>query len=382
MAAAAFSAPRVRDLLVATLAVAILGVIASWLFGDLYPRILIVQIQPWRALWPLAVLGNAAFALAAVEMWRRGTSGRLGVAALALTWLSSDDLPLVLALASVTLALVVALRRNVELVLSRPIVFSIIGLVTSVALVSVVSAAFAVVTLMRSADIEGGEVLWPMVVGVGVQTVPLVLGALALTLLPERLRPRSMQVGPAMALVCVFAAATWLWDARSFERRLVETGGGDGALRQAIGVDRGDVLWVDEDSETWFLAGHPSFLNTAQAGPILFSRELAIEWSARAKLLLGLGLVRPEGIAPWTITRRTTQDLSLTPGAVTTFCADPRQPAALVTPGDQRGSVPAIFRVSLWRPPEPIRRMVVGEDALHWRTTALFTIVACRGARA
>ncbi len=382
IAAAAFSAPRVRDLLVATLAVAVLGVMASWLFGDLYPSTLIVQIQPWRALWPLAVLGNAAFALAAVEMWRRGTSGRLGVAALALTWLSSDDLPLALALASVTFALVVALRRNVELVLSRPIVFSVVGLVTSVALVSVVSAAFAVATLMRSAEIEGGEVLWPMVVGVGVQTVPLVGGALAVTLLPERLLPRSMQVGVAMALVCAFAAAAWLWDARSFERRLVERGGSDAALRQAIGVDRGDVLWVDEDSETWFLAGHPSFLNTAQAGPILFSRELAIEWSARAKLLLGLGLVRPEGVAPWTIARRTTQDLPLTPEAVTTFCADPRRPAALVVPGDRRGSVPAAFRVSLWRPPEPIRRLVVGEDALHWQTMAVFTIVGCEGARA
>lgn len=380
IAAAAFSAPRVRDLFVATLAMAILGVAASWLFGDLHPSVLIVQVQPWRALWLLALLGNAAVALASLEMWRRGALGRIGVAALTLTWLSLDSFALAVALGSGTLVIVAALRRDLDVAPSRTVMLSIAGLVLVAALVRTLSAGSAGLALIRSAE-GGGDVLWPMVMDMGVQTAPLVLGALALVTLPERHRPRSLQVAAAMALACVFAVAAWLWDARSSERRLVERGGGDDALRQAIGVDRGEVLWVDEDGETWFLAGHPSFLNAAQAGPMLFSRDLAIDWSARAELLLGLGLVRLEAVTPWTVSRRTARDLALTPDAVTTFCADPRHPAALVASGDQREAVPAVFRVSLWRPPEPIRRLVVDDDALHWRTTALFTVVACGEAR-
>ncbi len=378
IAAAALVPRRPAELLLATLAVVLLGLGASWLFGDLHPGILIVQIQPWRALWLLALLGNASLALAVVEMSRRGRLGGMGAILLAMTWLSVDNLPVAIATAMLTLLVVLALCRDASVTVSRPVAWAGVALVAALCLISLVDTGSAALTATRAAERDGAGPVWPLAVSLGIARVPLVLFALAVACDRVRFRGRAARAGAAAALVCGVAAAALLWDARAPARRFVDGGAEDEALRQALGDGRGEILWIDEDSQSWFLAGRPSFMNSAQAGPILFSRDLALDWSARAQRLLTLGLVRPEDVAPWAIAERGTHLLPLTARSVAAFCADPRRPAALVAPGDQRDAVPAGLRTALWRPAVPLQRLVVAQSDLHWLTMDVFTVVQCR----
>ena len=380
--ASALSAPPVRALLLATLGVAASGLAASWLFGDLHASTLIVQLQPWRALWLLAVLGNAALMLAAVALWRRGADACLVLAPLALAWLWSDTLTVAVVLSGLTLLWLAAMLRDAVPKASRLVLFAFAGTVCAAAALDVYKAASAMVMLFRSAHAEGGAVVWPMVIDCRIQTVPVVAGALALALAPPLRLSDPVRRGLLAAVGCACALAVWSWDGRTGDRSEAERDGESPALRAAIGPRQGEVLWIGEDSESWFLLGHPSFLTSAQAGPILFSRDLAIEWAARVHLLLRLGMARPENLSPWGEARSTADDLVFGPDAVRRFCADERHPAALVAPGDQRAVAPPAARATLWRPSTPVRRLVIGERDLHWRTTDLFTVIGCGDGKA
>lgn len=375
--AAAVSAPAVRALLLANLGVAGLGLAASWVAGDLHASTLIVQLQPWRALWLLATFGNAALALAAIALWRRGAEARLTLAPLALAWLWSDQLGLAAALAVLTLCWLAAVLRNAVPPVSPLLRWAVAGTVCAVALFELADAAWVGFAAVRAAHAQGGRAGWPMVVGLQIPTVPVVAGALALALLaPARLSARWRR-GMAAAVVCGCVASALQWDGRPAERRLAEDGGADPALRAAIGPAAGDVMWVDEDSETWFLAGRPSFFNSVQGAPILFSRTLALDWADRAAFARRLGLAREAAVSPWADPHPRLDPVVLRADAVALFCASPRRPAAVVAPGEQRGAAPAGWTASLWRPAAPFRRLWLDGEAIRWTSFDVFTVIRC-----
>ncbi len=375
--ASAVSTPAVRALLLAALGVAASGLAASWLFGDVLASTLIVQLQPWRALWLLAILGDVAFALAAIGLWRRGPDACIAFAPLALAWLWSDHLALVLPLSALTLVWLAALLRDAVPPASRLILLTFAGAVSAVVLLTTSDTLSMAVALFRSASSEGGEVVWPMVVGLGIQTPFLVAAALALAFMPLGGTSAPVRRGMVAGVACAVPFAVWVWDGRTGERITVERDAPSPTLRAAVGARPGEVLWIGEDSESWFALGRPSFLNSAQAGPILFSRDLALEWSSRVHLLLELGLARPENAAPWGAVRSTAADLAFGSDAVERFCADGRHPAALVAPGDRRSAAPAGASATLWRPPQPFHRIAVESGEVHWTTSDLFTVIRC-----
>ncbi|WP_237480321.1 hypothetical protein [Lichenibacterium dinghuense] len=379
LAAAALAAGRRRVLLLSILGVAACGLAGSWAFGDLRASTLVAQVQLWRWLWPLAVVGQASLALVAVALWRRGAVARLALATIVCMNLMSALLPGAALLAAVALALVAATLRQVAI--ARAPFYALCMAVAALVLwlSDFAGSTLVLVSVLRSAAAEGGAVDWPMVAAIGLPSVPLAAGAIALALPSAPPRGWSAPLGSALALVCIGAAAAWLWDGRSAERRLVDDPAGDPALRAMVGSAPGDVLWIDDDSEGWFLLGRPAFLNEAQAGPILFSRDLAVEWADRAALLLDLGLVRPENVHPWLSTHRSARDLVLTVDGVARFCADPRRPAAIVAPGDQRGAAPPGAQAGLWRPATPLTRPVPDDAGIHWRSIALLTVIRCGG---
>lgn len=374
--ASALSRPAVRALLLAASGVSAAGFVAAWLLGDLYASTLVTQLQPWRALWLLAVFGNAALALSVIALWRRGTGARLLAAPLLLAWLWSDNLAAVGVLSALTLAWLTALMRGTVPPTSRLIASVLAGTVCTMAIVDVVAAAAVGLMLFRSAQAEAGGVVWPMIAALQIHRVPVVAAALAAAVVPLGRPSAAVRAGLTVALGCSFVLAAWLWDGRAPEQSLAEREGGDPALRTAVGSRPGEVLWIDEDSESWFLLHRPSFLNTAQAGPILFSRDLAMEWASRIGLLTQLGMVRPDTAAPWEAPR-TTDEIALSPDGVRRFCADERHPVAIVAPGDQRAAAPPGTGVDLWRPSKPLRRLVVAPGAFHWRTLDAFTVVRC-----
>ncbi|MGB6175346.1 MAG: hypothetical protein WBF43_03160, partial [Methylocella sp.] len=77
---------RARRILAAIMVVGLGGIAISAIFGDWLSSLLVVQVQPWRTAWLMAVAGAMALGVCAVELWRRGPSGRMVLALLALCW--------------------------------------------------------------------------------------------------------------------------------------------------------------------------------------------------------------------------------------------------------------------------------------------------------
>lgn len=387
-AAAALSRTAVRELLLAVLAAAAAGLAVAWSFGDVWADTLIVQVQPWRALWLLAAFGNAALALSVIGLWRRGPTFRPLVAPLLLAWLWSDNLPAVAALSALTLAWLAAALRGRAPSASRAVIIALAGVVGAAALLDVAATAWVGLKLIRSAGADGGEVVWPMIVALRIQTVPVAAAALSIALAPLG-RPRAgvwarvragARAGAVLALGVGCVLAALLWDGRTAEQGFMDAWSGDPGLTEAVGPGSGEVMWIDEDREVWFLLHRPSFLNTAQAGPMLFSRALAMEWAERAATARSLGWARPSDVSPWTAPDRRLDPVVLRPDTVARFCADRRRPAAVVAPGDQRGAAPAGWTARLWRPTSPFRRVWLDAGTIRWTTWDGFTVIRCPGA--
>ncbi len=367
-------AGRARTLLWSVAGLAIGGVAVAFVFGDLVPVTLIAQLQLWRATWLLTALANAALVPAAAGLWRRGAAGRLTLALLALTWLSVAAPGFAALLGLATLALHAADRRGAVPPLSGRILWIAAVAVLAVAAIGVAASASALLLLLSSVRDQAGEVTWGYVLMSDVQVIPTMALLAAIGLLPRH-HPAS-RVGCYGAAAALLVCGAALWDSRTAEARLIEGSGQAADLRRMIGTAPGEVLWIDDDSETWFTIGRPSFMSTVQAGPILFSRDLAVAWHERAMWLTGLGLMRPEDTAPWA-GKTKGRNLALTTDAVRSFCADSSHPVAIVAPGDQRSAAPQGWSPDLWRPQAPIHRLDVDDAGLHWRSLDLYTVVRC-----
>jgi len=375
--AGSLSAPRVGAFLWGTAGVAVLGTLASLLFGDIVPSLLITQLQLWRWLWLLGLVGNASMALAAIGLWRRGSAGHFTLSLLALTFLSSAAPSLSMVLAAATVAWHVADLRGASPILSPRTVVVAASAAVAVAIADLWCDGAALSLLVRSAEAQGGPITWAQISSVGLQTIPLVAAAVASALIPWRMVPSSARFAAAAALATASVAGILLWDNRTTERLSIEHRDGAAELRTLIGDTPGEILWIDEQSEAWFFAARPAFFNAVQGGPILFSRELAVQWADRAATLLRLHLVRPEDVAPWADPSRRSDELVVRPAAVRAFCADPSHPAAVVAPGEQLAAAPPGWTVNLWRPPAPTRRFSVDGAGLYWRTIGVFTVIRC-----
>src|SRR2546430_13676816 len=62
---------RSRRILAATIVVGLGGIALAAVLGDWLSSLLIVQAQPWRTAWLMAVAGAMALGVCAVELWRR-----------------------------------------------------------------------------------------------------------------------------------------------------------------------------------------------------------------------------------------------------------------------------------------------------------------------
>ncbi len=77
---------RARRILAAIVVVGLGGIAIAAIFGDWLSSLLVVQVQPWRTAWLMAAAGAMALGVCAVELWRRGPSGRMVLALLVLCW--------------------------------------------------------------------------------------------------------------------------------------------------------------------------------------------------------------------------------------------------------------------------------------------------------
>lgn len=367
--AASFQKGRCKSILIAILAAGLGGIILSAVFGDWLSSLLVLQAQPWRMAWLMAVAGAITFGICAVELWRRGETERLVLALLVLGW--SFHTQLLVAGPAAVLALVFHFRP------SRYAHFCTHRRLAAVwAFVIGVSAIWQARTLSFP---------WHFALasppGYGMRELVLIKGYLVLPLCALAVyfaiaKPRIgafLQCGAAFTLL---AAAASFWDQRSPAQRLVEESRSLPDLTRLIERHPGEVLWIGGLAESWFILDRPQWASPLQGIPAIFSPGLAMEWRKRTQILMDLRLADQKSFAPWS--EPESGDLAqLSREGVQRLCAQDSAPAWIIAPIGHGEEAPAGFGMKFWRLARPVFQLVKGDGEYVWRQIDAYGVIAC-----
>ena len=365
--AALGSAGRLRTLLIAILGAAAIGLLATLVFCDGLQDLLALQLQPWRALWPLTVAANGAVPLVTWALWNRGARGRVAAGLLILAWLVCEADLAGLGAAAICLAGMVAVFRGPAEPAPR-LVQAVLAIAAVVLAVQTGVAVWAMIKVLALAPPPGSHAsllaLWR-------SGGPTLLILIALTAGAWRLGGRRLPLGSAIAvLALVGIPAVALWDDRSNTQSRIESGEPDRALADALGPEPGGVLWVGGDAQPWLLARRASWATSIQGASVVFSRDLAMTWDDRMQRLIKLGLATEADRQPFTPAKHFARGHAVE--ASQAICRFADHPAAILL-ADHK-SVPGAVA---WAPRPPEMRLMNDGKSLFWRPLTEYTVVRC-----
>lgn len=333
----------VRRFFLAVLLTGVGAVAIALVLGDLFPLLLVVQIQPWRATWLLALSAAMAFSICGVELWKEGPQSRFVLALLALAWIVNAT-----AVGAVLAASVVVMRRfgygksiRIEAKAAKWVWFGVVAL----ALVNVVLNYVLAVSFSAAEPGVLPPPMWLMLDGRAF-AVPAALLGVYLVLTPARRLPSWVPLSINAGLF-LLALSLWRQEWDPYRVALANAGRQD-ALVRLIESQRGPVLWISGNQETWYWAGRPNWVSGMQGMGIVFSRELTMKWFERMRVLIDLGWVADGGTISRTISRPDPPFPDLSPEKIRGFCARPDAPAWIIAPVP---SVDAAGGASVWRAP-------------------------------
>jgi hypothetical protein len=376
--AAIVSQGAARRLFVAILVVAVSASALTLVFGDFYPLLLVVQAQPWRAGWLLALAAAAGFAVCGVALWREGPRSRLSFALLAFAWLIDSSV------AGALVAIAALVLRRIGADVSR-IADGRIGRwlwigVGALSLVEIV-AFYRLAAAVVAARPEGARppLHWLMldahVLAVPIALLGVVLATRPLMLRPAMLRP-AMRVAsrllvPMSAALCLLVAAGWRQEWDPFRMALAQAGR-QSDLVEMLSARPGPILWLGGNQEAWYWAGRPNWAAGVQGNGIVFSRALTLLWFERMRALIDQGWIADGG----TIARARSQPdpvyPDVSPEKRALFCARADAPAWIVAPIP---SEDAAAGAKLWR--APARRFAGDPNGGRMIGVDLFVIHSC-----
>lgn len=372
--AAHISTGRVRRLLLAVIAAGLGGVLLSAVCGDLDPLLLVVQAQPWRALWLVAALSPAALVLCFHRHWKDGAKARLWLAALAVAWIGIDDLVPALS-ASAVCVLLCCRAKPLDGVSAR-----VTALVWG--LVALYAAAIWVMRILFAASILADKpremrLRFSTLVDLDLLLAPSLVILVAVVILARRREVALLPAGVAAAAVAGCALLTW--DDRSATQRALDLGRPDPALLAQLAGDPGAVLWIGGSRQAWTWAARPNWASPMQRAGIVFSREIAILTEERFRRLIRLRFATEGHRAPFKPTVR----VELTPTAMdlSELCASADAPAWIVGPLDGTFTWPTGVAVSPWQAPARDYALIPTDAGHVWHRTGQFGIVGCAQVR-
>jgi hypothetical protein len=360
-------APAARRVLAAALLAGGLGAAVSALFGDSWPSLLIVQLQPWRFLWLTAVVGAAAFGLCAAAFWRGTPGERITLALLALGWVFSDDLVIAAGASGLALAAHALLRPGRITPTSRAMLFGgvLVGLLVAGRMAVEVSA----LAWLLARRTEGAQVALGTIRNFSVVLPLAILAGLAWTRASRHVASRVFA-----ALALVLALATF-WDERSETARQIERRVALPDLAAAVASRPGEVLWLDGEAEAWLVLGRANWITNLQGASIVFSRPLAAAWSERMNRLIAGGLASEIDRAPFHPAGPRRLDA---PPAGTTadLCGAPDAPAWIVVP--LRDGQTLSGSVGTFPLPVPLTKSIDLAEGIAWQRIVAYGLLACR----
>jgi hypothetical protein len=262
----------------------------SLIGGDLLRITLVVQAQPWRALWLATVLAILLLPAVIIECWRDHGVRRCAALLLAASWLvPSENLALLIGPLAMTAIAYCGLdldERKTRLLLwgSRAVLGIALCAGVAVSVLSLSAGTYNIsvsplLDLLRGAG--SGGALIPIV---------LVTGYLICRFADDRtLIALSVTLAILVTAAIVPTARTWL--AIHYDDELKAA---FDEWRERI-PPGSDVMWAADTSMgadgavgTWLLLERPSYISRTQTTTSLFSRAAAMEIRRRSQSLIGL----------------------------------------------------------------------------------------------
>lgn len=357
LVAARQSEGRLRAFLRAILVASAGGVAVSLLFADLWPSILITQLQPWRVLFIPAVLAPAAIVLIAAD-----PRNRLVPPLFACAYMTRDA-----ALISVFFSLgALAFHMRPALAGPRPARVEALLWITA-------AAAWVSFDLLHVAALAGvferapqGAFQWIYLWTLRPFSLPLAVLCLLLAFRGPALRPWLAVTAAVVAGLC----AVLRFDDRTPVDVAIETRQAS-AWAQLLPQGEGPVLWLGVGKEPWYWLGRPNWAAPVQASSIVFSRDLAMAWGARARFLIDEKIF-PEEV--WT-NRAAPGPGALPSQAVATVCARPDGPSAIIAP--LRAGEPSPEDALRVRAPARMFHLRAGDD-IRFEEIDSYAVWSCR----
>lgn len=362
-----------RRVLVAIIAVAILGVAVATVAADRWLVLLVVQVQPWRALWLLAVAGALTFPIAAVGLWRSGPGGQVALGCLVLGWLTAplSAVGCVPAIGAVVLARIVFRRPALITDRVRNIAWIAVALLGALTLGQrAILVAGLVATKPADASVLGHMWLF------WVLSIPVAGVAVCLALRPDLKFSQGLGGTGAPALVLLAALS---WDDRSALTRIADRSRPDPELARLLPAGTSEILWLKNGAgHAWRLAGRPNWVSYMQGASIVFSPELGRVWQDRMDRLVAAGLADGADRYPWSGGTRSV--LSPSRAGFEAICRAPDGPSAIIVPLDGSIRLPDGLGFAVYRLPAPSYDLGEQSDGFGWRVTETQAVATCPAA--
>ena len=281
--------PAERLLLAVCLSTAIGGVAAAFVGGDLFHLKLVLDAQPWRALWLLSVMANISFAGVLGQLWRRGPftpdspTALLALAALLL--MLSRFLPQAVFAAAPLLIVggfagLWLMRRKTSSRLTRSLLLFYAAIGSGGG--AYASYAAVLIAVQKHSDI------WPNAQHILLSLA--CLGGLLFVILHPVSPRRSFRRWALLPLASVLGmAALALWDERSGWSKFIEMAATPPPSLVSQLTPGASLYWEGDVRMPWLLLRESSYFSCEQGAGSLFHRGTAITFQQRFDSLQKLG---------------------------------------------------------------------------------------------
>lgn len=292
-----------RRAFLAALLVGCTSLLLTWLGTSLFHHVLLIQIQPWRALWLVQLFSYIAAAWLVAQFWRRGQVYRLLLLCFLTASLTLGTVGGLLALLAASL-FVWQVRTGQEIHLSKtsikmlylfPLLIATVWLASSwlVAATELTSAAspfenFVYFTLSWIRALLAGG-------GSGVITLALLLAVWHYG--PDQ--RKFVHLGAVAGVLFLLFLSIAIWYRPNQQEHYYEQWALQNPIpsfARHIPVDA-VVYWENNPKMTWFALARANYASKLQTAGIIFSRQTAIEGKRRLDRLAALGLA--DSIFDW-----------------------------------------------------------------------------------
>ena len=361
-----------RVILLAALAAGVAGLALAFIAGKWLPLVLVIQLQLWRLWWLTAVLAAVAFAIILPRLWNAGGAGRTTLALLTTAWATHDQV--ILAAVASMGALYLHVRSNDNSFDSGS---SIATYVFAAALVPVIVLwvvginSLAAILAVMPVDHNPG---YARAIATYLQPLLILAVVLGWRLADQwRSLHRPLIVAASIALSL---AVLLFWDDRGPYERVLDRAERQTTLENIIPDRQGEILWLTENTETWFWLGRPNWLTRIQGSSIVFSRPLAMIFAERAKFLIDLDLAGADVLKPWShgIAARYP---TLTADRLARVCQRSDAPIAIIAPIETEVGPPAGMKASIWTAPVAKVRDIIEGESVAFQQLKTYAVFDC-----